>query len=121
MGPDGRTMLQIVPPRALKWPSAAPIPTRDKLLPPLQGYLLHVGRHEPLPALTPLAVRSAVLGLDLCVGDRAHLRMRDAVTGGTCHRPRSRKRGDTQLDRGRKMKRRPGAKLKPASASWRCS
>ena len=56
-------------------------PSGDSMQPALQGYRLDWGRYEPLPALEPLVVRSSVLGLDLCVDGRAHLRMRDAVTG----------------------------------------
>ena len=56
-------------------------PAGDRMQPPLQGHRLVRGRYEPLPALAPLAVRSGVLGLDLWVDDRRHLRMRDATTG----------------------------------------
>ncbi len=53
----------------------------DLLRPPLQGYRLDWGRYEPLPASGQQAVRSAVLGLELWVDQRAHLRMRDSNTG----------------------------------------
>ena len=56
-------------------------PTGDRMQPVLQGYRLDWGRYAPLPALGPLGVRSAVLGLDLWVDERRHLRMRDASTG----------------------------------------
>ena len=56
-------------------------PSGDTMQPVLQGYRLDWGRYEPLPALEPLVVRSPVLGLELWVDSRRHLRMRDSVTG----------------------------------------